>query len=208
MRIRSDSINDEAPIDARYAFGVPDAGAHMALGPNRSPHIAWTDVPEGTRSIAVICHDPDAPTSADDVNQEGRSVSATLPRTDFFHWVLVDVDPADGELVEGGHSDGVVAGGKTADAAPQGRPGVNTYTDFLAGSAELAGTYWGYDGPCPPWNDEIPHRYIFTVYALDVPRLEVDGAFTGEDVRQAIAGHVLAEASLTGTYSLNPEVPA
>ncbi len=208
MRIRSDSINDATPIDARYAFGVPDTDTHMALGPNRSPHIAWTDVPEGTRSIAVICHDPDAPTSADDVNQEGRSVSATLPRTDFFHWVLVDVDPADGELAEGSHSDGVVAGGKTADTAPQGRPGVNTYTDFLAGSAELAGTYWGYDGPCPPWNDEIPHRYIFTVYALDVPRLEVDGAFTGEDVRRAIAGHVLAEASLTGTYSLNPEVPA
>jgi Raf kinase inhibitor-like YbhB/YbcL family protein len=70
----------------------------------------------------------------------------------------------------------------------------------------MKGDYHGYDGPCPPWNDEIVHHYVFTLYALDVARCTLDGRFTGQDVRAAIAGHVLAEARLTGTYSLNPEV--
>jgi Raf kinase inhibitor-like YbhB/YbcL family protein len=72
----------------------------------------------------------------------------------------------------------------------------------------MKGNYFGYDGPCPPWNDSIRHRYVFTVFALDIPRVPVEGAFTGQQVREAIAGHILAQASLTGTYSLNPAVPA
>jgi phosphatidylethanolamine-binding protein (PEBP) family uncharacterized protein len=44
------------------------------------------------------------------------------------------------------------------------------------------------------------------LYATDLVRCPLDGAFTGADVRSAIAGHVLAEARLTGTYSLNPTV--
>ena len=68
----------------------------------------------------------------------------------------------------------------------------------------MAGRYFGYDGPCPPWNDSIPHRYIFTVYALDVERCPVEGDFDGRDVLSAIRGHVLDESSITGIYSLNP----
>jgi len=49
---------------------------------------------------------------------------------------------------------------------------------------------------------------VFTLYALDVARCAVEGRFTGPDVRAAIAGHVLAEAKLTGTYSLNPALVA
>jgi phosphatidylethanolamine-binding protein (PEBP) family uncharacterized protein len=47
---------------------------------------------------------------------------------------------------------------------------------------------------------------MFTVYALDVERVGVDGDFTGHDVREAIDGHVLAEASLEGTYTQNPRL--
>ena len=72
----------------------------------------------------------------------------------------------------------------------------------------MEGNYFGYDGPCPPWNDSIRHRYVFTLFALDIPRVPVEGAFTGQQVRDVIAGHILAQASLTGTYSLNPAVPA
>ncbi len=50
------------------------------------------------------------------------------------------------------------------------------------------------------------HRYRFTVYALDLDRCPVDGPFTPADVQAAIEGHVLAEASVTGTYSLNAEI--
>jgi hypothetical protein len=70
----------------------------------------------------------------------------------------------------------------------------------------MGGQYFGYDGPCPPWNDERLHHYHFELYATDVDRCPVDGAFTARDVRAALAGHVLAEAHLTGTYSLNPAV--
>jgi len=70
----------------------------------------------------------------------------------------------------------------------------------------MRGDYYGYDGPCPPWNDEIVHHYVFTVFALDVGRLDVDGKLTGPQVRAAIQGHILAQASLTGTYTLNPSL--
>ena len=72
----------------------------------------------------------------------------------------------------------------------------------------MSGDYFGYDGPCPPWNDAIRHHYVFTLYALDITICPVDGRFTGQHVRDAIDGHVLAKAALTVTYSLNPEVPA
>jgi Raf kinase inhibitor-like YbhB/YbcL family protein len=70
----------------------------------------------------------------------------------------------------------------------------------------MGGDYYGYDGPCPPWNDTIVHHYYFTVYALNVEKLDVKGAPTAENVLAALKGHVLAEAMLMGTYSLNPKV--
>jgi hypothetical protein len=71
----------------------------------------------------------------------------------------------------------------------------------------MGGDYYGYDGPAPPWNDSIPHHYRFTVYALDVENLEVgDDPFTGKDVWEAIEGHVLAQASIAGTYTQNPRL--
>jgi len=91
--------------------------------------------------------------------------------------------------------------------APHGaRQGINDYTGWFASDKDMSGQYFGYDGPCPPWNDEIAHRYVFTVFALDVARLAVDGAFGGADARKAMQGHILAQAALTGRYSLNPKV--
>ena len=72
----------------------------------------------------------------------------------------------------------------------------------------MRGDYHGYDGPCPPWNDEIVHHYVFTVYALDIEHLPLTGKFGGPEVRAAMQGHILAEASLTGTYTLNPKLGA
>ena len=83
------------------------------------------------------------------------------------------------------------------------RQGLNDYMAFMAGS-KMAGDYFGYDGPCPPWNDERLHHYWFTVYAVDIESLDLPDRFDGRDVMAALDGHVLAEASLTGTYSLHP----
>lgn len=209
MQLTSRDLTDGRPIPERFAFGKPDPDQHMALSDNLSPHLAWDDVPPGTRSFAILCVDPDVPSDPSDVNTEGRILSADLPRVDFHHWVMVDVSPELRELATGACSEGVTPGGKKNPPGPAGaRQGLNNYTQFLAGDNELAGRYYGYDGPCPPWNDARLHRYRFTVYALDVDRLDVGDDFDGPTARAAMEGHVLGEATLTGTYTLNPEVGA
>jgi Raf kinase inhibitor-like YbhB/YbcL family protein len=207
MQLTSSSFADGDPIPSHFVFCVPDPDTHATLADNKNPHLAWSDVPDGVRSFAVICHDFDVPTKPDDVNQEGREVPPDLPRTDFFHWVVVDL-PADlREIAEGSFADGVVAKGQQVAAGPQGsRQGLNDYTGWFEGDVDMGGHYYGYDGPCPPWNDSLVHHYVFTVFALDVDRVDVEGMFTGHDVRAAIEGHVLDQASLTGTYTLNPRL--
>jgi Raf kinase inhibitor-like YbhB/YbcL family protein len=207
MQLTSSSFDDGTRIPEEFAFGVPDAVAHLRLGPNRNPHLRWHDVPPGARSLVLLCVDGDVPTRADDVNREGREVPADLPRADFFHWVMVDIPPGTGEIAAGACADGIVPRGRKAPPGPPGsRQGINDYTHWFAGDADMSGQYFGYDGPCPPWNDARLHHYRFVLYATDLDRCAVDGAFTGAEVREAIAGHVLAQASLTGTYSLNPAV--
>jgi hypothetical protein len=209
MKLNSQSFDDGRTIPGEFAFAVPAPGQHVALSANRNPQLEWRDVPAATKSFAVICHDPDVPSRGDDVNQEGREIPASLPRVDFFHWVLFDIPASVRAIAAGSHSDGVTAHGKPGPAAPGGwRHGINDYTQWFAGDAQMRGTYYGYDGPAPPWNDSLPHHYVFTLYALDVPHLAVPGELTGGEVRQALAGHVLGEATLTGIYTLNPRLIA
>ncbi|HMB39037.1 MAG TPA: YbhB/YbcL family Raf kinase inhibitor-like protein [Wenzhouxiangellaceae bacterium] len=206
MRLDSRDITDHQPIAPRFAFGKPDPDDHMALSDNLSPHLVWSEVPERTKSLAVVCVDPDVPSEADDVNTEGKTLPADMPRVDFFHWVMVDVPSDLRELATGKCSDGVTEGGKQNPPGPAGaRQGMNNYTQFLQGS-ELEGRYFGYDGPCPPWNDALLHRYRFTVYALDIEKLDLEDEFDGPAALKAMQGHVLDQATITGTYTLNPEV--
>lgn len=209
MKLTSNSFADGQPIPGEFAFCIPADTGHVCLGGNRNPQLAWTGAPAGTRSFVLICHDPDVPTRGDDVNQEGRSVPADLPRVDFFHWVLVDL-PADiSEITAGSFSSEVTPAGKPGPQAALGsRQGINDYTAWFAADEAMRGDYHGYDGPCPPWNDTLVHHYVFTLFALDLERCPVEGRFGGAEVRAAIAGHVLAEARLTGLYSLNPAVKA
>jgi Raf kinase inhibitor-like YbhB/YbcL family protein len=207
MQLKSNSLNDGQPVPGEFAFCVPASQGHVTLGGNRNPELSWENLPAGTRSLALVCVDPDVPSRPDDVNQEGRTVPADLPRVDFYHWVLVDIAPTTTGIAAAEYADGVTARGKSGPRGPAGtRQGINDYSGWFAGDAEMAGDYFGYDGPCPPWNDSIVHHYRFTLYALDIDRCPVQGTFTGAEVLTAIQGHVLAEASITGTYSLNPEV--
>lgn len=203
MKLWSDSWLNGDRIPPRFAAGrLTDDG--VGFSDNLNPHLAWSDLPAGTRSLVLICHDFDVPTKPDDVNRSDREVPADLPRTDFFHWVLVDLPPVPAAIAEGEHSRGFTPRGKPGPAAPQGaRHGLNDYTGWFAGDAERAGSYFGYDGPFPPFNDSLVHHYVFTLYAVALDRLPVDGAFTGADVRRALAGHVLAAATFSGTYTLN-----
>lgn len=207
MKLWSDSFADGARIPAQFAFGKPDAESHVALSDNQNPHLAWSDLPAGTRSLALLCVDPDVPSVGDDVNQEGKSVPADLPRVDFYHWVLVNLDPARQSIAPGEYCNGITAGGKSGPEGPFGtRQGTNNYTQWFAGDADMGGDYFGYDGPCPPWNDTILHHYHFTLYALDIDALDLEGSFDGPAVKGALDGHVLGQASIHGTYTLNPAV--
>ena len=207
MHLWSDSFSDGDQIPAEHAFGIPDEKSHVAFGANRNPHLEWSDVPEGTLSFALICHDRDVPTKPDDVNQEGREVPADLPRADFFHWVLVDLPGGVRSIAEGEFGEGVTPHGRDARTGPRDtRQGRNDYTGWFSGDAAMEGDFFGYDGPCPPWNDSIVHHYVFTLFSLAVDRLELEDGFEGGNVREAAADNVLAEATLTGTYSLNPRL--
>ena len=104
---------------------------------------------------------------------------------------------------EANHVDRTTAAPEAPDG---GRHGINDYTGWFAGDANMKGNYYGYDGPCPPWNDSIVHHYVFTLYALDTAHLNVHGDLNGANVRAALAGHVLSQAHLSGTYTLNPRL--
>ena len=138
---------------------LPDTQV-QAMG-NTSPHLKWSGAPEGTKSYAVTCFDPDAPTGSG-----------------FWHWTAANI-PADvTELPTGASSRGMPAG------AVQGR------TDF--GES-------GFGGAAPP-PGHGPHRYIFTVFAVDTDRLEVTPDNSGAVFGFNLHFHTLAKASITATY--------
>ena len=206
MNLRSDNFENGQPIPARFAFGK--RAAPFALSDNFSPHLAWNGAPEGTRGFVLTCIDIDVPSRGDDVNQAGRTVPADLPRVEFVHWLLANIPPECGELAEAACSDEVTPRGKRVPVGPPGSvQGVNDFTNWFAGDADMAGTYLGYDGPCPPWNDERLHHYHFILSAVDTP-LALAPGFDLTQLRAAMAGHVLAQAALVATYSLNPAVAA
>ena len=141
---------------------LPDAQVY-ALG-NASPQLSWSGAPEGTKSFAITCYDPDAPTGSG-----------------FWHWTVANI-PADvTELAQG-------AGNQKEANLParaiQGR------TDF--GQA-------GYGGAAPPAGHG-PHRYIFTVFAVDVESLDVSADDSGAVYGFNLHFHTLAKASITATY--------
>lgn len=138
---------------------LPDAQV-KAKG-DTSPHLSWSGAPEGTKSYAVTCYDPDAPTGSG-----------------FWHWTVANI-PADvTELRTGASSAGLPAG------AVEGR------TDY--GPA-------GFGGAAPP-PGHGPHRYIFTVFAVDTDRLDVTPDNSGAVFGFNLHFHTLAKATITATY--------
>lgn len=70
-----------------FEHGGSIPGKHTGEGVDVSPALAWRDAPEGTRSFALICHDPDAP--------------LITPRTyGFVHWVLYGIPGSVSSLPE------------------------------------------------------------------------------------------------------------
>ncbi len=99
----------------------------------------------------------------------------------WWHWLVFNI-PADVTSLPAGASDS--AKGKLPAGAMQSK------TDF--GTA-------GYGGPCPPQGDK-PHRYIFKVFALKVPKLDLDESSSGALVGYMLNANKLGTAEFTSTY--------
>lgn len=141
MKLVSSSFADGQTIPGDFSLCIPDPAHHVCLGKNLNPHLAWSDVPTGTKSFVLICHDPDVPSRGDDVNQEDRTVPATL-RADFFH--CADRSPRQSQGTQAGEfSDEVTPRGKSGPSAQHGaRQGINDYTAWFAGDHDMRGDQW------------------------------------------------------------------
>jgi hypothetical protein len=210
LKVNVDSLENGKMLAGKYAFCVPAAQGHVAGGPNLSPAISWSGGPAATKSYAILLHDTDSPAEQrEKMNKEGETLTAAVPRRNFFHWVLVDIPASVTSLAEGADSNARVLHGKPATpAAAGGVRGLNDFTKVFAANEALKGQYYGYDGPCPPWNDENVHHYHFTVYALSVPTLNLGKDFDGAAALAAIQGKVLAQGEVLGLYTTNPATGA
>ena len=139
------------------------------------------------------------------MNKEGETLTAAVKRRIFNHWILVDIPPSVHSIKEGAASHERVLHGKPATPAPAGGVnGLNDYTTATAANPAMKGNYYGYDGPCPPWNDENLHHYHFAVYALSVKKLDVPKDFDATAAKDAMTGKILAEGELVAVYTQNP----
>jgi len=143
--LTSAAFEDGGELDPMFTADEEDACA---------PPLAWTAPPAGTRALALLVEDPDAP--------------SPQPLVHLIGWGFA---PTAGDLFEG-------------DDPPM--VGLNSYNQA------------GWLPPDPP-SGHGPHDYVFQLFALDVPLTLAPGA--GRDALvEAMEGHVLAAAVLTGTY--------
>ncbi|MFV0276189.1 MAG: YbhB/YbcL family Raf kinase inhibitor-like protein [Parahaliea sp.] len=83
------ALSDIQITSTAFAAGGAIPGKHTGEGVDVSPALSWRGAPEGTRSFAVFCHDPDAPLVSD------RGTYG------FVHWVLYNIPPQVQQLEEG-----------------------------------------------------------------------------------------------------------
>jgi Raf kinase inhibitor-like YbhB/YbcL family protein len=209
LKVSVDTFKNGEMIPNKYAFCAPAAQGHTAPGDNFSPSISWSRGPRGTKSYAVLLYDTDSPAEQrDKINKEGVTMTSAIPRRTFFHWVLIDIPPNIRSLKEGADSDARVVHGKPATPAAVGVRGLNDYTKVTASNDATKGQYYGYDGPCPPWNDEVVHHYHFAVFALSAKKLDLPQDFDGAAVLDVIKDKVLAQGEVVGLYTQNPAAGA
>lgn len=209
IHVRVDAMKYDHMIPSEYTFCTADGHGGAAAAANKNPSISWSKGPAGTQSYAVVIYDTDSPAEHRELmNQKGATLTKSVKRKIFFHMVLVDIPANVMTVPEGAASNERLLHGKPASAIKVGVPVANSYTQAFATNDAMKGTYYGYDGPCAPWNDENAHHYHFTVYALSVPSLGLSGDVSAEAAVAAMKGKVLAQGQFLGVYSTNPAVMA
>lgn len=73
MKLWCKSFANDTARPSEFAIAVTDSTSHVALSTNQNLHFAWSELPPGTQSLALICHDLDVPSVGDDVNQDSHT---------------------------------------------------------------------------------------------------------------------------------------
>lgn len=157
--VKSADITDGQPLPKPHASGRLGAG-----GEDLSPELSWSGFPQETKSFAVTCYDPDAPT------QSG-----------FWHWAVADLPATITELPTG--------------AGTPGSPDLPNGALALANDAGIR----GYIGAAPPAGHG-PHRYIFTVHAVDTANLGLPAEATPAYLGFNLFSHTLARGIIIATF--------
>jgi Raf kinase inhibitor-like YbhB/YbcL family protein len=144
-----------------FEAGEKIPSKYTCEGEDVSPPLAFDGIPDGTKSLALIVDDPDAP-------------DPKAPKRVWAHWLVYNLPPD--------------SQGMDEDASGKGLP-----AGAVTGLSDRKHT--SYHGPCPPIGR---HRYFHKLYALDIALPHK--ALTKAELEAAMNGHVLAEASLMGTY--------
>jgi len=156
-------------------------------GENISPHLSWTSAPSGTKSFALIAEDIDHHTGV------------------WVHWVLYNIPANSIDLEEGiptstnhfpdGMNQGINDEKTPGYSGPCPIPNVIPERDGSGGSSGYKGASF-IDGP---------HRYVFTLYALDGNVDLIPGA-KKDELATAMEGHILAQVETVGKFQLPPTI--
>lgn len=153
-------------------------------GENVSPPLEWSGAPAETQSFALVLVDPDVPWGETVPVYGEMPPPGTQPADHFVHWIVTGIPASTTSLAEGASPGNMPAGT------------LEPRTSF----ALFGGEANQYGGPAPPPGTKA-HAYRFVLYALDVasvPGVTAESDFTA--VTTAMAGHVLAAATLTGYF--------
>ena len=157
------SLNISSPdFEKGAAIPIPFTGD----GDNTSPRLKWDNLPENTKSLALIMDDPDAPAGT------------------FVHWVVFNIPAASKGLPW------------SVPLEPQLEDGT------IQGSNSGGGL--GYYGPYPPPGK--PHRYYFTLYALDT-KLPLKAGASKQQLLSSMEDHVLDKGRFFGVYQRGGGLP-
>ena len=155
FQLKSNSFKSNQLLDKKYS----------CEGEDISPDLSWSGIPQGTKSLALIVDDPDAPR-----------------KEPWVHWVIFNIPASISHLKENIS--------KQLAQDPNLRNAIQGTTDF--GKTH-------YNGPCPPAGK--PHRYFFTLYALD-QELPLKANAKKNDIIKAMEGHILESTELVGLYQI------
>lgn len=147
-------------------------------GSNISPALQWSNIPAGTKSLALQVRDRDAPTGSG-----------------LWHWAIYNIPPTATGLAQGA--------GNSSSALPA--PAFGGSTDFL--DTGVTGANGNYAGPCPSIGDK-PHHYVFTLYAVAVDDVQAAAGIpkTGTTalysfvLNKGLGSKLLGTASFTASY--------